>query len=116
MYVPISDWQFLFLLWIDFELWNCSKLLIRGSKMFSQRNSQQLHQIMTCKCGHLTISQVILTINQYKLYHNIHHKNILNVIILAAETKFHNFITYFVWKNALDFHWIMKILYVSLQK
>ena len=56
-----------------------------------QRNSQQLHQITTCKYGHLTISQVILTISQYKFYHDIHHKNIHNVRILAAETDFFNF-------------------------
>ena len=61
-----------------------------------QRNYQQLHQITTRKCGHLTISQVILTISQYKFYHNIHHKNIHIVRILAAETKLRNFITNFV--------------------
>ena len=71
---------------------------------------------MTGKCGHLIISQVILTLSQYKLYHNIHHKNKHNVWILAAETKVHNSITYFVWKITLDYHWIMKILHVSLQK
>ena len=64
--------------------------------MFSQRNNQQLHQIKTRKCDHLTISQVILTISQYKFYHDIHYKNIRNVRISAAETKFHNFITYFI--------------------
>ena len=61
-----------------------------------QRNSQQLNQITTRKCGHLIISQVILTISQYKFYHYIHHKNIHNVRISAAENKFRNFITYFV--------------------
>ena len=55
-----------------------------------QRNSHQLHQIRTHKCGHLTISQVILTINQYTFYHDIHHKNTHNVRILAAETDFLN--------------------------
>ena len=56
--------------------------------MFSQSNTLQLHQITTRKCGHLTISQVILTISQYKFYHDIHHKNINNVRIRAAETDF----------------------------
>ena len=35
----------------------------------------------------MTISQVILTISQYKFNHDIHHKNIHNVIISATETK-----------------------------
>ena len=61
-----------------------------------QRNNQQLHQITTRKCGHLTISQVILTISQYKLYYNIHHKNIHKMSTSAAETKFCNFFTYLV--------------------
>ena len=42
---------------------------------------------MTYKYGHLTISQVILRISQYKVYHDIHHKNIHNVRISAAKTK-----------------------------
>ena len=50
-----------------------------------QRNSQQLHQITTRKCGHLTTSQVILTISQYTFYHDIHQNNIHNVSTLAAE-------------------------------
>ena len=52
-----------------------------------QRNSQQLHQITTHKCGHLTITQILLTNSQYKFYHDIHHKNIHNVRISAAEPK-----------------------------
>jgi hypothetical protein len=67
--------------------------------MFSQRNNQQLHQIMRCKCGHLNISQVILTISQYKLYHDIHHVSIHNVRISVAETKFCNFITFMLFEK-----------------
>ena len=52
-----------------------------------QRLSHQLHQITTRKCGHLTITQIILTISQYNFYHGIHNKNIHNVRISAAETK-----------------------------
>ena len=73
-----------------------SEALVRGIRIRLQSNSQQLHQNMTPKFGHLTISQVILTISQYKLYHDIHHINIHNVSILAAETKYCNFITQFV--------------------
>ena len=92
------------------RLWNCSKLLIRGSKMFSQRNNQQLHQITTHKCGHLTIFQVILTIREYKLYHDIHHVYIHNVSTLTAENKFHNFITYFPRILVQPGHWSVQFL------
>ena len=57
-----------------------------------QSNTQQLHQITTNKCGNLTVSQVILTISQYKLYHEMNRRIIHKVSILsAAETDFRNF-------------------------
>ena len=74
------------------ELWNWSKLLIRGSRVRWQINTQQLHQIMTCKCGCLTVSLVILTIRQYKIYDKLNRKIIHKVSILSgAETQFLQF-------------------------
>jgi hypothetical protein len=74
------------------ELQNCSKLLISGSRVPWQSNTQQLHQIRTRKCGHLTVSLVILTISQYKIYHKMNCEIIHKVsILLAAETDFCNF-------------------------
>ena len=71
---------------------NCSKLLISGSRVRWQSNTQQLHQITTNKCGNLTVSQVILTISQYKIYHEMNRKIIHKVSILSsAETHFRNF-------------------------
>jgi hypothetical protein len=71
---------------------NCSKLLISGSRVSWQSNTQQLHQITTNKCGHLTVSQVILTISQYKIYHEMNRRIIHKVSILSvAETDFRNF-------------------------
>ena len=74
-----------------------------------QRNSQQLHQITTCECCHLTIFQIILTISQYKLYQDIHHKNIHNVSISAVETDFFNFE---LPKGKID-HCLCKLLVIS---
>ena len=74
------------------ELRNCSKLLISGSRVRWQSNTLQLHQIRMNKCGNLTESQVILTISQYKIYHEMKRKIIHKVSILStAETDFRNF-------------------------
>ena len=44
------------------------------------------------KCGCLTVSQVILTISQYKIYHKMHRKIIHNLsTVSTSEPEFHNF-------------------------